>query len=507
MQHVTGLDQMFLSYDTMTTNGNIGGIAIFDDDGKGGPKAEPGARLAWLRQRVTDRLPTLPPLRWRLAPFAMDTFWVESTVDVDYHVVHVQLQEPGDEKTLLTYLKRIMGVHLDRTRPMWRLYLIEGLPNGQYAYLFKVHHGLADGSAMWEILDHLADHPVTNPEVSEVAPEGPAEIIAGGMKNYLDKPMALAALQANIGKWLAERVAEEEVGAIPAMMARLIPGEMALPFVAFANAIRNQRVPEIASQRPVLVPPPSPFNGTTTRNVEIALVDFALEDLRRAGKAAGGTINDAVLAITAGALRTYMERHGINTSLPLLASAPVSWRTGTEKERWANQIWMLFLQLPTHITDPVERLHWAHKSATLAKDNWDRMPLHMLREASALMPGAMMASMGPMMAGMPAEMMPAIYNVAVSNVKGPRERPEFGGNPMARYFVFGFLAPTTGLLVGGQSLGDRMIFSLTACRDIVKHLDTLPKLFHDSLAELLKATNSAPADSAKASKAATPAKA
>ena len=151
MQHVTGLDQMFLSYDTMTTNGNIGGIAIFDDDGKGGPKAEPGARLAWLRQRVTDRLPTLPPLRWRLAPFAMDTFWVESTVDVDYHVVHVQLQEPGDEKMLLTYLKRIMGVHLDRTRPMWRLYLIEGLPNGQYAYLFKVHHGLADGSAMWEL--------------------------------------------------------------------------------------------------------------------------------------------------------------------------------------------------------------------------------------------------------------------------------------------------------------------------------------------------------------------
>ena len=116
----------------------------------------------------------------------------------------------------------------------------------------------------------------------------------------------------------------------------------------------------------------------------------------------------------------------------------------------------------------------------------------MPRYAGWLAPSAMMASMGPMMASMPAEMMPAIYNVAVSNVKGPRERPTFGGNPMARYFVFGFLAPTTGLLVGGQSLGDRMIFSLTACRDIVTHLETLPKLFHDSLAELLRATKSAP---------------
>ena len=121
------------------------------------------------------------------------------------------------------------------------------------------------------------------------------------------------------------------------------------------------------------------------------------------------------------------------------------------------------------------------------------MPLHMLREASALMPGSMVASAGPMMAAMPAEMMPAIYNVAVSNVKGPRERPTYGGNPMARYFVFGFLAPTTGLLVGGQSLGDRMIFSLTACRDIVTHLEKLPALFHQSLAELLKATGQTPA--------------
>ncbi len=198
------------------------------------------------------------------------------------------------------------------------------------------------------------------------------------------------------------------------------------------------------------------------------------------------------LAITAGALRTYMERHGVPTTLPLMASAPVSWRKGDETERWANQIWMLFLQLPTHIADPVERLHWAHNAATLAKENWDRMPLHMLRDASALMPGAMVASAGPMMAAMPAEMMPAIYNVAVSNVKGPRERPTYGGNPMSRYFVFGFLAPTTGLLVGGQSLGDRMIFSLTACRDIVKHLEKLPALFHQSLAELLKATGQAP---------------
>ena len=490
MQHLTGLDQMFLSYDTMTTNGNIGGICVFE--GSDNLDAGHGDRVAWVKQRVAERLPTLPPLRWRLAPFGMDTYWVQTTVDLDYHVVGVRLQEPGGEKELLTYLKRIMGVHLDRTRPMWRLYVIEGMQDGQYAYLFKVHHGLADGSAMWTILDHLADHPTTGPEVSDTEPDGPFEILAGGMQDYLDKPLKAVALQANIGKWLAERVAEEQAGAIPAMLARLIPGELALPFVAVANAIRAEGVPEIVSQRPVLMPPPSPFNGTTTRNVEIALVDFALDDLRRAGKAAGGTINDAVLAITAGALRTYMERHGVPTTLPLMASAPVSWRKGDETERWANQIWMLFLQLPTHIADPVERLHWAHNAATLAKENWDRMPLHMLRDASALMPGAMVASAGPMMAAMPAEMMPAIYNVAVSNVKGPRERPTYGGNPMSRYFVFGFLAPTTGLLVGGQSLGDRMIFSLTACRDIVKHLEKLPALFHQSLAELLKATGQAP---------------
>ena len=260
------------------------------------------------------------PLRWRLAPLGMDTYWVQTTVDLDYHVVGVRLQEPGGEKELLTYLKRIMGVHLDRTRPMWRLYVIEGMQDGQYAYLFKVHHGLADGSARWTILDHLADHPTTGPEVSDTEPDGPFEILAGGMQDYLDKPLKAVALQANIGKWLAERVAEEQAGAIPAMLARLIPGELALPFVAVANAIRAEGVPEIVSQRPVLMPPPSPFNGTTTRNVEIALVDFALDDLRRAGKAAGGTINDAVLAVTAGALRAYMAEHGGMRAPPPLCS-------------------------------------------------------------------------------------------------------------------------------------------------------------------------------------------
>lgn len=491
VQHVTGLDEMFLSYDTLTTNGNLGGIAVFDPaPGDGTPGVAPLDRVGWLRARIAQRLDTLPPLRWRLAPFGVDRFWAEGPVDLDYHVTGISLDAPGTERQLLDRLGAIMSVHLDRSKPLWRFYVVQGLAGGRYAYFLKIHHGLADGAAMWTIFDHLSDEPVTDPQRAPIEADSPFALAQAGMKRYLDLPLQAATLMTNVGKWLGERMHEEQAGAMLGMMARLMPGEMGAPLVALANATKLEGVPQIASQRPVMMPPPSPFNGTTTRNVDLELVDFAVADLRRAAKAVGGTVNDAVLAITAGALRTYMQAHGGVPPVPLLASAPISWRTGTETKRWSNQIWMLFLQLPTHLSDPVERMHFAHQAATAAKNNWDRMPLRMIREMSALMPGAMVSMMGPMMTMMPAELMPAIYNVSVSNVRGPADRPVFDGSPMARYFVYGFLAPTTGLLVGGQSLGDRMVIGLTGCRDLVKDLDQLPAFFQLSLQELLDAAAS-----------------
>ncbi len=492
MQHITGLDEMFLSFDTMTTNGNLGGISVFEggkDDSNG--KGDVGDRTEWLRKRVADRLDTLPPLRWRLTPVGMEWFWVEVPVDLKYHVTSLTLDGDGSDREMLDRISAIMSVHFDRTKPMWRLFVIEGLEGGRYAYFLKIAHGLADGSTMWTIIDHLSDAPVTNPQRKHVEPEGPAEIAMGAAINMVKKPATMVNLIAGAMKWMAERINEEQGGALTGLMGRMMPGELATPILAVANATKLPEVPEIASQRPMLMPPKSPFNGTTTRNVGLALCDLSVADLRRAGKAAGGTLNDALIAVMSGALREYMRTHGGIPPQPLLGNAPVSWRTGDEAERWANQIWMIYLELPTHIDDPLERLHYAHRSASNAKNNWDRLPGHLLRDMMSLMPGGMISMAYQMIAPMPADMMPALYNVSISNVRGPAERPEFDGVPIGRYFVHGFLAPSTGLLVGGQSLGDRMVLGITACRDLVKDYEQLPGLIEKSLEELLAAEKQA----------------
>ncbi|HRW19743.1 MAG TPA: wax ester/triacylglycerol synthase family O-acyltransferase [Dermatophilaceae bacterium] len=471
MQHLTGLDEMFLGMDTMTTHGNVAGICVFDGGkndqaGRGGVKD--GDRVAWLRQRVAERLPRLQALRWRLTPIGPDHYWTEVPVDLDYHVRGITLEAPGTERQLLDRISAIMSVHLDRSKPMWRLYVIEGLEGGKYAYFFKVNHGLADGSAMWMILDQLADSPVEKIEPTPIHVDGPVEMMTGAAQRMATMPTKMASVMGAASKWLMTEVGEKNVQAVPSILSALM------------------------AQRPSLMPPKTPFNGTTTPNLGLALVDLPLADLRRAGKAAGGTINDAILAVTAGALRAYMKTHGGVPAEPIVSTSQVSWRTGEESERWANQIWMMFLHLPTHIADPVERLHAAHESATKAKKAWEALPGYLIRDMSALMPGLMISPMMQMMAMMPAEMMPAMYNVSVSNVRGPSVRPHYDGNELERYFIHGFLSPTTGLLIGGQSLGDRMVLSMTACKDLVRDYQQLPKLMEDALEELLAAEHLAP---------------
>ena len=148
---------------------------------------------------------------------------------------------------------------------------------------------------------------------------------------------------------------------------------------------------------------------------------------------------------------------------------------------------MLFLPLPTHLEDPIARLQFAHDAATRAKTTWDNMPSHLMRRAAGLVPSAVMAPGARIMTALPIGMVPRMYNVAVSNVKGPRVAPTYGGAQMQEYFLYGFLTPGCGILVGGMSLGDRMLLGTTACRDIVPDYRRLPDYFQASLQELLAA--------------------
>ncbi len=485
MQQLTGLDEMFLSLDTGRTTGHVAGIAFF------GPPAQPRDELKFVRERVADRLSRLPVLRWRLksVPLQMDgRYWVDGPVDLQEQIVGIRLPKPGTAVQMQEVIDRIMAQLLERDRPMWRIYVIEGLQDGGYAYLVKMTHGLADGAVLWMIYDTLSDEP------SELLPEVPmsaeprggrVEMLARGLVGLAKRPVKGMKLQAETAAWAAGKVRKEGLQFVPDSVVRMLPGELSKPVAALTNKGRSADQPKAASLLPSLVPPASPFNGTVTGNVTIVDHDFAIADLRTVGKLVGGTINDAVLAVTAGALRAYMADHGGIVARPLIASTPISWRTGKEKERFANQIFMLFQPLGTHLADPMERLKFAKATATTAKANWDGVPSHLTRRASEWMP---VIALGPgmkVMSYLPGQFAPKAYNVSVSNVKGPREAPVYGGAAMAKYVVFGFLPPGCGLLLGGQSLGDRIVFSATVCPDIVTHYRDLPRYLAQSLEELL----------------------
>ncbi|MGB8385504.1 MAG: wax ester/triacylglycerol synthase family O-acyltransferase [Dermatophilaceae bacterium] len=492
MQQLSGLDEMFLSLDSSRTIGHIAGIGILK-------KTEGSAAhtVEFVRSRIAERLDTLPPLRWRLqsVPMRIDgRYWVEDEhLDLRNHIHAVTVPAPGHYEQVDDTMSEIMARTLDRGKPMWEFYLLDGLAGDRFAYVLKVSHGLADGSVVWTIFDHLADEPLLHPESSPPAHATRATkvgMFARGVAGAAARPVKVARLQVGLTNWAAGRVKEDKIAAIPATIAQLMPGELSKPFSALANRLeKDEGRADVASLMPTVNPPDSPFNGNVTNRMGMVAADLELATLRKVGKLAGGTINDAVVAVVAGACRRYMAEHAGIPDRPLVAAIPISWRTGDEEHRWANQVWMIFSPIPTHLDDPLERLKYAKEQLSVAKRNWQNMPAHLMREASTLVPAEL--TMGPgvkVMTRIPNKLQPNMFNLSISNVKGPTERPHYDGTLMERYVVFGFLSPGVGALFGGQSFGTHISVSATCCKDILPEYRQFDRYMHEALDELLALT-------------------
>lgn len=487
MQRVSGLDEFFMSLDSDKTTGHIAGVGFF----KGKKGFDP---TEFIRNRIMERLPSLPLLKWRLeaTPLALDSrHWVTiDHLDLDRHVHTVTLPAPGTDEQLRAKLDELMAANLERDIPMWQLYVIEGLENGGFVYCFKVSHGLADGSALWMILDHLSDEPLLPMhEMVEPPTDGASmpERLRRGVQGALKKPGRTARLGKELGEWAVDVAKKEKLAAAPATLARVLPGAMSKPFAAVANKIGSAEG-EVASLYPRFVVPDSPFNGTTSGRTEITWLTVSLKDLRTAGKVVGGTINDAVLGIMAGALREYMSIHGGVSSEPIIASVPISWRSPHAVEgKWANQVWMLFIRIPVHLADPKERLIYCHDQMVVAKANWDKMPSHLMREATSLLPLDLVMKPGvELLLKTPNKLMLKTFNVSVSNIKGPSVKPVFDGLEMEDYVVYGFLSPGSGMLLGGMSYGDNLNLTTTADPGIIDNVDSFPAMQQRALDELLE---------------------
>ena len=491
MKQLSGLDASFLYMETGSQFGHVSSLSIYEKPA-GEPDYEPLA--AW-RAQIERRLHLLEPLRRRLreVPLGLDhPYWVEDPdFDLDFHVRHTAVPPPGRDDQIAEIVARIVGRPLDRSRPLWETYVIEGLPDDHFAILTKVHHATIDGAAGAELLVLMLDG---DPAGDEVAPAPTAEEAAERMPS--DGEMIVRAAGSLVRKpgravLLGVRTARELGKATrnPVMVAAANQLRAGLrgPLGTVLN-LGRERSPEGEVKGPLPTAAPRlRFNGPITAHRRFAFRSTSLDAVKDVKNALGATVNDVVMAMCAGGLRRWLEDHGELPELPLVAMVPVSIRTGEETEKWTNRVSSIFATLPTDEPDPLLRVARVHDAMVDAKSLFDAVPADALTDFAQFPPPAVFARAMRTATRLSASRFMPPVNVTISNVPGPRQSLYTAGARMLHYYPVSTIVDGQGLNITVQSYLDSLDFGLVACRELVPDLWDLLDAIIDDLGELGKA--------------------
>jgi len=450
-------DRAALSAEQGPINMSVGGVLIFE----GGP----GMRHERILARLENRLHLLPRYRQRLAtpaPGLMNPFWVDDHgFDLGWHVRRAALPAPGTDTQLAEFVGHEMSRRLDRSRPMWERALVERLSHGRVALVPKMHHALVDGMAAIDIGIVLLD-PTPDP-IELPAPESPWE------PQRYDRARHLTQLSITRAFSTGRRMLESGRRALSPDLAM-----RALPEVVRATEV----LAELARQRPQA--PMTPLNRGIGPNRRYSLSQARLADLKRVAKAAGGTVNDAILAAVAGMLDRYFDATEFFPSARPVALVPVNVRKPGEEG--GNRISMVFVDLPIEEPDILERIRIVNRA--MAK----------IRESAAVRAGAVLVGAGgwapPLVSVMVARAMSGVraMNLIVSNVPGPQQPFFLNGQRLRAVYPVVPLNPASqGLSVGVMSYDGGVNFGLLADRDLDPPLAVVADALRASLDELFEA--------------------
>jgi WS/DGAT/MGAT family acyltransferase len=466
MRQLTSLDAQFLALETPRQAGHVGGVAILD------PSTAPGGTLdcAGMKRLLEERLPLLPPFRWKLAevPLGLDyPYWVDDQdFDLDFHVRELALPAPGSDDQLAEQVARIFARPLDRARPLWELYVIHGLPHGHVAALTKIHHALIDGMSGAEIMGLLLDLEPTGrelPPAPEHVPEGkPGELEMLG-RGLLGLPRyPLRALRS---------------------LPRAVPNIDDTPFGTLPGAGTLARLTGRAPSS--LRAPKTSFNGRVSPHRRFAFGQLALDDVKIAKNAHGCTVNDVVVSMCAGVVRRWLVEHSELPAEPLVAQIPVSVRTNEQAGTYGNRIMLMAAPLFTNVDDPVERLMLTHAAMGDMKQRHKALPAELLQDANHFIPPAVfsraaratfrLATSSP---GRPT------WNLVISNVPGPQFPLYMAGAELQANYPVSVITDGMGLNITVMSYRGRMDFGIVADRDQMSDVWCLIEWLGDELEAL-----------------------
>jgi WS/DGAT/MGAT family acyltransferase len=476
MQQLTGLDAAFLALETANSTGHVGGVCILD------PRDAPvPLTLARLTEVLGERLPLVPVLRRKLlaVPFGLDQpYWIDDpNFDIEYHIREIALPRPGSEAQLTEQVSRLHARPLDRSRPLWEIYLITGLARRRAAVYTKIHHAAIDGASGAELLTILLDLTPDGREVPATRPFRPARP---------PRPAALTALAAARLAWRpveTVRFTSEVVRFLPSLapaVGGLVGGMLGL----------NRGDGEVIRTTPGRAPA-TPFNRPITPHRRLALRSVDLETVKAVKNAFGVSVNDVVMAMCAGALRRWLTDHSALPDGPLIAMIPVSVRDTTSKTSMGNKVSAMLAALPTNVSDPAERVRIAHAATQTAKAQQAAIPQGLVDHISDFALPALTARAARVVfaTGVLHRLPP--FNLCISNVPGPNVPVYLCGARLLAHYPVSVITDGQGLNVTLVGYLGQLHFGLVSCRELVPDLETLADYLTEELDVLAEAAKAA----------------
>jgi diacylglycerol O-acyltransferase / wax synthase len=472
MQQLTGMDASFLALETANTTGHVGGLSVLDPSTASEPLT-----LARLTEVMAERLPLAPVLRRKLVnvPLGLDQpYWIDDAdFDIEYHVRELALPRPGSAAQLTEQVSRLHARPLDRSRPLWELYLITGLARDRAAVYSKIHHAAVDGVSGTELLTVLFDLTPAGRELPAAEPFQP------------ERPPPLPVLAARAAIRLAWRPVQTV--RITNELVRLLP-TLAPPASTLVGEILglNRGDGSVIATRPGRAPA-TPFNRAITPHRRFAFRSVDLDTVKTVKKAFGVSVNDVVMAMCAGALRRWLVDHDALPGQPLVAMIPVSVRDPASQGALGNRVSAMLAPLPTNVTDPGPRLQIVHSATQAAKAQQAEIPQGLVDQISDFAVPALSARAARVVfaTGLLHRLPP--FNVTISNVPGPNVPVYMCGARLVAHYPVSVVTDGQGLNITLVGYLGQLHFGLVSSRELIPDIDKLAGYLPDELALLAEA--------------------
>lgn len=442
-------DIMFVAGETERIYQHVGLLTILD------PSGRPEFNFEHFRHQCIERVSLIPHFRWKLhaVPMGLDRpYWVEDEhFSFDHHIKRIALPQPGDHATLCDVAANVYSTHLDRTKPLWEIWLIEGLEDGKFAYLQKFHHCMMDGEGAFKMIEIICDlepdapaHKTVDPSVSDAR--------AGKVPSYTESSM-------NAWKHIARFPGEAARSAYDILRPKVLE-----------QFVWPRKLPE---ERALV--PATCFNGEISSERAMAFSSIPMKDLKKIKDHFEVSLNDVILALVSSAIRAYLQEYDEVPAEPLRTNIPVSLRSDAD-DSLSNKVTNTTVTLATNLNGPVARLREINRESSQAKAKAHKGGVGVI-ELFQMMPPILVSTL---MESLPSEQAPQIMgaNLIVSNVRGMQVPMFIAGARIDNMYPMSIITAGMAINFTCISYQDSMDFGIIVDPDLVPH--------HHSIADGLK---------------------